>query len=649
MDAVTNNIQNLLLGLPGGNSSQNTGGLLSAGAAEGQFPFQSTLWAEGIAPHSVEALSFGANVAAGYAPASDVTGVKPGQAVDGTLYSPLVSFDTLQDLSDDQIAAYPSAMLNLGAVQPQGVNQDFAFQIGGTQSGIASISASGENLGVNGGTEQLSHFIPLSALGSSAFDQGIGQGFGPSTNAQVSGLPIIAALPAEFSSDIDAAAAPIRLDDILLTQQQTAQAMQNASLASRGTTAHGITLQNTASGTTDATSAVQIIKPATPEAQATAGQQDIVNNGVLTATAKGFTATDNKAGLKAQAPNSGQDKAINKAMAQAQAEASAQTAAQSTSQSATSNQTVMGQAGPTNGLLMSYGMAAASPALNNGQMGMAMQNSVSRDNFVRTLKAMGIDSKADISAADISKKMGALMGGDTGNTSGAAMQHQQTPQHPMGQTAAFSWQGSNWSPFADTLQSEQSGAYQTIASGLSGMRGDAAPTGFTASTPSQPNLTQQMMGQHAANQVALSINKSTGAEGQSFKVNLKPAELGVVKVSLNFANDGKVQATILAERPETLDLLKQDSRSIEKALTEAGHKLDKDGIHYDLDQDQGQSAGKTWAEAMQEDAHNEQQAIKAALNGQDGTNTPVGGDVEDVPLDDILPYVTIETGLDIRV
>ena len=57
-------------------------------------------------------------------------------------------------------------------------------------------------------------------------------------------------------------------------------------------------------------------------------------------------------------------------------------------------------------------------------------------------------------------------------------------------------------------------------------------------------------------------------------INLKPVELGSVEVKLDFGADGRVQASIMAERPETLEMLQKDQRTLERALNDAGLQTD---------------------------------------------------------------------------
>jgi flagellar hook-length control protein FliK len=74
-------------------------------------------------------------------------------------------------------------------------------------------------------------------------------------------------------------------------------------------------------------------------------------------------------------------------------------------------------------------------------------------------------------------------------------------------------------------------------------------------------------------------------EGSSqFDISLHPAELGKVDVSLNVSQDGRVHAVLRAERAETLDLLRQDARSLETQLRQAGLDVGANSLSFQLSQ-----------------------------------------------------------------
>lgn len=302
-------------------------------------------------------------------------------------------------------------------------------------------------------------------------------------------------------------------------------------------------------------------------------------------------------------------------------------------------------------------------AMQTSSPAMALMNTPAQaSGFADAMKALGLQSNSASSMIDDLGDL-RLMAGDFANsgqfggsreqmgqsgqqtpwTMPAMMQGMKSPTQTMN---AFSWQGSeSWSQFSDTLTLDLDGALATVASGLSGMTGDKAVSPLM---PASSSLAQQMMAQQASDQLGMNIKKFSADGLDKFTVNLKPADLGTVKVSMTFAADGKVQATILAERPETLDLLKLENRSIERAMAEAGHRLDKLSISYDLDQESGSKTGKAWADSMVDDWLEDTRNKEYAQNGHD--ENPVNWTAEEeISLDDILAHVTVDTGLDIRV
>ncbi|WP_173012503.1 flagellar hook-length control protein FliK [Niveispirillum sp. SYP-B3756] len=83
------------------------------------------------------------------------------------------------------------------------------------------------------------------------------------------------------------------------------------------------------------------------------------------------------------------------------------------------------------------------------------------------------------------------------------------------------------------------------------------------------------------------------SEGRTtLTVRLDPEALGRVEVRLEM-QDGRVTASIAAERPATLDLLQRDSRLLERAVEQGGLQLSGGGLQFSLREGAGQ-----WAEAQ---------------------------------------------------
>lgn len=97
------------------------------------------------------------------------------------------------------------------------------------------------------------------------------------------------------------------------------------------------------------------------------------------------------------------------------------------------------------------------------------------------------------------------------------------------------------------------------------------------------------------------------AGGSRFEIRLDPPELGRIDVRLDVDRSGRVRSTLIVEKPETLDLLRHDLRSLERALDQAGFKSDPGSISLGLKNEQG---------TFGQNGRNFHQAILAGGNGE---------------------------------
>jgi len=184
-----------------------------------------------------------------------------------------------------------------------------------------------------------------------------------------------------------------------------------------------------------------------------------------------------------------------------------------------------------------------------------------------------------------------------------------------------------------------------VAAGLSGLKGD---TGFMASMSLLGGKPTPELAHQVSQQLNMHVTKAFKDGQQEFTVRLDPAELGHVRVKLSFLEGGKVHAQVMAERPETLDLMQRDTKGLEKAIEAAGHKADG-GIQFSLDTNDQESAGRAFAEAVQQEKMRDDLAARTGMGHQ---TLSAGEDdllEETVPLETILANVSVETGLDIEV
>jgi flagellar hook-length control protein FliK len=110
-------------------------------------------------------------------------------------------------------------------------------------------------------------------------------------------------------------------------------------------------------------------------------------------------------------------------------------------------------------------------------------------------------------------------------------------------------------------------------------------------------------------QVAVQIKKAIGAGVDKINIRLNPAHLGQVEVKMEIARDGQLTATVIAEKPETLDLLQRDVRGLERALQDGGLKTNMQSFQFSLKEQAQQQA------ATGRDQNNGQQGKSDQNNG----------------------------------
>lgn len=84
--------------------------------------------------------------------------------------------------------------------------------------------------------------------------------------------------------------------------------------------------------------------------------------------------------------------------------------------------------------------------------------------------------------------------------------------------------------------------------------------------------------------LAVTIARKAEQGLNQFEISLSPAELGKLDISLRIADDGRVHAVLRAERAETLDLLRQDARTLENQLRQAGLDVASSSLSFQLAQ-----------------------------------------------------------------
>lgn len=126
----------------------------------------------------------------------------------------------------------------------------------------------------------------------------------------------------------------------------------------------------------------------------------------------------------------------------------------------------------------------------------------------------------------------------------------------------------------------------------SGLKLDAVNVG-TSSQNSNPVMLRfgALPGQAQATQVpttaiAMQIARHVQKGVNTFEIRIDPPELGRVDVKLEMT-DGRVNAHLVVEKPETLDLLQRDSRALQQALRDAGLDVNEDTLNFSLSDENG--------------------------------------------------------------
>lgn len=144
------------------------------------------------------------------------------------------------------------------------------------------------------------------------------------------------------------------------------------------------------------------------------------------------------------------------------------------------------------------------------------------------------------------------------------------------------------SSLTGTMQSgmttDASGGVATLSENNSVQhRSMPGPAHAASRTPSLPH-------QALADQLAVNIQKGVSSGLDKITVNLRPQELGRVEIKMELTHDGRLSAVVSAERPETLDMLRQDARSLIQSLADAGLQADPSSLSFNL-QNQHADAG----------------------------------------------------------
>lgn len=108
------------------------------------------------------------------------------------------------------------------------------------------------------------------------------------------------------------------------------------------------------------------------------------------------------------------------------------------------------------------------------------------------------------------------------------------------------------------------------------------PASVAAQTPASAAASQPVPLQAAALAIEIASRARDGM--REFQIRLDPPELGRVDVKLNVDKHGQASTHLTVDRPETLDLLRRDAHSLERALQQSGLKTSDGNLEFSLRQ-----------------------------------------------------------------
>jgi flagellar hook-length control protein FliK len=124
---------------------------------------------------------------------------------------------------------------------------------------------------------------------------------------------------------------------------------------------------------------------------------------------------------------------------------------------------------------------------------------------------------------------------------------------------------------------------QPTGPGIGGAIATAAtPSRLETAATATPQRPYAQATKPVIEQVSVDIRKAIETGNDRINIQLRPASLGRIEVRLELAIDGRVQAMISADRPETLDMLQRDARGLERALQDAGLRADSHSLSFNL-------------------------------------------------------------------
>jgi flagellar hook-length control protein FliK len=136
-----------------------------------------------------------------------------------------------------------------------------------------------------------------------------------------------------------------------------------------------------------------------------------------------------------------------------------------------------------------------------------------------------------------------------------------------------------------TLQADWGAPEDPLGSSSLAAAGALSGVGLTgaverAAVASAEALTGSTM--PAIRQLAVAIERAASGELRHLTIQLSPKALGTIEIALEFDADRRLAVVILAERPETLELLRGEARDLQRLLAQQGIDLADAGLDFGL-------------------------------------------------------------------
>ena len=118
--------------------------------------------------------------------------------------------------------------------------------------------------------------------------------------------------------------------------------------------------------------------------------------------------------------------------------------------------------------------------------------------------------------------------------------------------------------------------------GFGRVDGQTATSAGTAQASVSGQVPTQAQAQAAASQIAGQIQLQSRAGQSRFQMRLDPPELGRIEVHMRVKAGGEVEAHLIVDKSETLDMFMRDQKGLERALEQIGLKAEQGGLQFSL-------------------------------------------------------------------